>query len=146
MGQGCSDAPLSFFYEIFRRIPRIFLGYLKKQPQLCAVIIKTSYIMARSKYICVRKHHNGRTTLWCGTLQSLIRDVFDYTLKAGHSRRSSIDVNPKGLKSLVLSLNKSYEVCRRLSAWAQEGSYEEFIAAGGVIKEGEENGYVILVD
>ena len=102
--------------------------------------------MARSKYICVRKHHNGRTSLWCGTLQSLIRDVFGYTLACGHSWRSSISENPRGLKSLVLSLNKSYQVCNIWSDWAEEGSYEEFIAAGGVIKEGEDNGYVTLVD
>lgn len=100
--------------------------------------------MSKSRYICVRQHHRGHTTLWCGTLQALIQDVFHYTLECGRRRESSINVNPKGLKSLVLSLNKSYNVCNRLSDWAEEGSYEEFIAAGGVIKEGEDHEYITL--
>ena len=66
--------------------------------------------MAKSKYICVKKYHRNHTTLWCGTLQSLIHHVFGYTLACGHSWRSSISENPKGLKSLVRSLNDSYQV------------------------------------
>lgn len=99
--------------------------------------------MAKSKFICVKQHHNNHTTLWCGTLQALIR-VFSYTLKCGHSRRSSINMNPRGLKSLVSSLNKSYNACNIWSDWAEESTYDEFIAAGGVIEEGEEYRYVSL--
>lgn len=102
--------------------------------------------MAKSKYICVKKHHRNHTTLWCGTLQSLIHHAFGFILVCGHSWRSSINKNPKGLKSLVRSLNKSYQVCNIWSDWVEESSYEEFIAAGGVIEEGEEHGYVTLED
>ena len=100
--------------------------------------------MAKSKYICIEKHHNDSTILYCGTLQSLINDVFGYTLKCGHSWNSSIPMKPKGVKSLVRALNKSYDVCNKWSDWVEERTYEGFIAAGGVIKEGEAYGYVSL--
>lgn len=53
-------------------------------------------------------------------------------------------MNPRGLKSLVSSLNKSYNACNIWSDWAEESTYNEFIAAGEVIEEGEEYGYVSL--
>lgn len=53
-------------------------------------------------------------------------------------------MNPRGLKSLVSSLNKSYNACNIWSDWAEESTYDEFIAAGGVIEEGEEYRYVSL--
>lgn len=100
--------------------------------------------MAKSKFICVKQHHKSHTTLYCGTLQALIRGVFGYTLECGHSWNSSISENPKRLKSLVDSLNKSYEVCNKWSDWAEESTYDEFIAAGGVIEEGGDYGHVSL--
>lgn len=100
--------------------------------------------MAKSKYICVKAHHRNSTILYCGTIQSLVSRVFSYTLECGHSWKSSINTEPKGLKSLVGALNKSYDVCNRYSDWAEESTYEEFIAAGGVIEEGMEYGNVYI--
>lgn len=99
--------------------------------------------MAKSKYICVKHHYRNRTTLWCGTLQSLIRDVFGHTLECGHSHKPSINANPKSVKSLVSSLNKSYDVCG-WSEWAMESTYEEFVANGGVIEEGDDHRWVCI--
>lgn len=100
--------------------------------------------MAKSKYICIEKHHNDSTYLYCGTLQSLIENVFGYTLECGNSWMSSIPTKPRDVKSLVKAINDSYNVCNRLSDWAEESTYEKFIAAGGVIEEGEEYGSITI--
>ena len=101
--------------------------------------------MAKSKLICVKLHYRAFTFLYCGTLQALIREVFGYTLKCGHKLKPSISISPRGLKSLVDSLNKSFAICNsRGSNWAEESTYKEFIAAGGVIEEGEEYGSITI--
>ena len=44
-----------------------------------------------------------------GTLKELT-EYFSYTLEIGHSRRKSIPLHPKTIKSLVKAVNDSYDI------------------------------------
>ena len=66
-----------------------------------------------AKTYSVNKIHNGRTTIYTGTLEELENNVFGYTLECGHSWNSKIPRYPKTIKSLVNALNKSADECRR---------------------------------
>lgn len=56
----------------------------------------------------IKKHHKGRETIVEGTVEELTK-YFSYTLLCGHSYNSKINQNPKTLKSLISSINKSYK-------------------------------------
>ena len=71
--------------------------------------------------------HNGRKTIYGGTLEYLLNDVFGYTLECGNSWNPKIPRYPKTIKSLVNALNKSAEECRRYSDCydiAQPGTFD----------------------
>jgi hypothetical protein len=84
--------------------------------------------------------HNGRKTIYCGSVEYLRNEVFGYTLECGNSWNSKINLYPKSAKSMVTALNKSAEECRRYNDYYETSSYEEFIAAGGEFDQNERNG------
>ena len=79
-----------------------------------------------TKVYYVKSIHNGRETIWEGTLESLKERVFGYTLECGHSMNSKINSNPKTIKSLVNALEKSAVECSRFGDFYFVSSKEEF--------------------
>lgn len=65
--------------------------------------------MAKIHYI--EKWHNGRKTVWSGTIEQLNNQVFGYTLECGNSWNHKIPRYPKTVKSLVNALNDSAYEC-----------------------------------
>jgi hypothetical protein len=83
--------------------------------------------MAANKIHFVESWHNGRKTVWSGTIADLSTHVFGYTLECGNSWNPKIPRYPKTIKSLVNALNKSAEECRRYSDCydiAQPGTFD----------------------
>ena len=78
------------------------------------------------KVFYVKSIHKNRETIWEGTLDYLIENVFGYTLDCGHSWNNKINPNPKTIKSLITALNKSADVCRRYEDFYEISSKEEF--------------------
>lgn len=58
------------------------------------------------KTYTITKTRRGTETDYTGTVEELV-GKFGYTLDCGHSWNSKINRNPKTIKSLVSSLNKS---------------------------------------
>lgn len=54
------------------------------------------------------KRRNGRETKIEGTLPELI-EYFSYTLKCGNSWNKKVNTNPKSVKTLIKSLDLSYD-------------------------------------
>lgn len=67
--------------------------------------------MAKEKIYKVISTHNGRDTVWEGTMNYLINNVFGYTLECGNSWNKKINRNPKSVKTLVKGLNDSAYEC-----------------------------------
>ena len=61
------------------------------------------------KVFKVRKVRGDRETIFEGTLDRLINEVFGYTLECGNSWNSKIPRNPKTINSLISAINKSYD-------------------------------------
>lgn len=56
---------------------------------------------------------NSTTTVYKGTIDELINNVFSYTLEVGNSWNNKVNRNPKTIKSLITNLNKAAEAsCR----------------------------------
>lgn len=66
--------------------------------------------MAKEFKIKVTKSgiRNTRETIWEGTLDYLVNQVFGYTLECGNSWNRKINRNPKSIGALITALNKSY--------------------------------------
>lgn len=79
-----------------------------------------------TKVYYVKSIHNGRETIWEGTLEYLKERVFGYTLECGHSWNPKINRNPKTIKSLVNALEKSAIVCSRFDDSYYVSSKKEF--------------------
>ena len=79
-----------------------------------------------TKVYYVKSVHNGRETIWEGTLEYLKERVFGYTLECGHSYNSKINSNPKTIKSLVNALEKSAVECSCFGDFYFVSSKEEF--------------------
>ena len=82
--------------------------------------------MAAKKMIFIASFHNGRKTIYGGTLEYLLNDVFGYTLECGNSWNSKIPRFPKSAKSLVKALNNSADECRRYNDSFILSTEEEF--------------------
>lgn len=82
--------------------------------------------MAAKKMIYIGSIHNDRKTIYAGTLEYLLSDVFGYTLECGNSWNSKIPRFPKSAKSLVKALNNSAYECRRYNDFYELSSEEEF--------------------
>lgn len=91
--------------------------------------------------IFISSFHNGRETIYAGTIEYLIDRTFGYTLECGHSWNAKINLNPKTKKSLVNALNASANECRRYSDFYGLSNKDAFIAAGGVLDDNR-HGYV----
>ena len=50
----------------------------------------------------------SRETIYEGTVEYLVGNVFGYTLECGNSWNRKINRNPKSITALVTALNKSY--------------------------------------
>ena len=92
--------------------------------------------------IFISSFHNGRETIYAGTIEYLIDRTFGYTLECGHSWDSKIPERPKTKTSLVNALNRSADVCNNWSNRYELSSYEEFKANGGELGE-DKHGYVV---
>ena len=69
--------------------------------------------MKAEKIFYVKKTRSGmngsRETVFEGTLDYLKSRVFGYILECGHSWNHKINPNPKTIKALISSINKSYD-------------------------------------
>lgn len=82
--------------------------------------------MAKIHYVA--STHNGRTTIWSGTLDELKTRVFGYTLECGHSWNHKIPESPKTIKSLIKALNDSAYECNKYHDHyeiAEPGTFDE---------------------
>jgi ribosomal protein L17 len=52
---------------------------------------------------------SSRETIWEGTVDHLVGNVFGYTLECGNSWNRKINSNPKTIGALVKALNASYD-------------------------------------
>lgn len=50
-----------------------------------------------------------RETVYEGTIEHLVKNVFGYTLECGHSWNRKINDNPRTIGALVKALNASYD-------------------------------------
>jgi hypothetical protein len=82
--------------------------------------------MAAKKLIYIASFHKGHKTIYGGTLDYLLNNVFGYTLECGNSWNSKIPRYPKSAKSLVKALNDSADVCNRYHDFYDLSSEEEF--------------------
>lgn len=88
--------------------------------------IQSPFNEGRSKKVYyINAVHRGRSTIWEGTLDSLIRS-FGYTLEVGHSWNPRIPKEPKTFGSLIKALNDSASESRRYSDFYSASSKEEF--------------------
>lgn len=69
--------------------------------------------MATAKIYKVISTHNGRETVYEGTMDYLIHNIFGYSLECGHSWNHKIPREPKTGKSLINALNDSAYECNR---------------------------------
>lgn len=82
--------------------------------------------MAAKKIIYIASSHNGRKTIYGGTLEYLLNNVFGYTLECGNSWNKKIPRYPKSAKSLVKALNDSAYECNRYNNFYDLSTEEEF--------------------
>lgn len=88
------------------------------------------------KLYFVAKNRGGRTTVFTGTINDLVNEVFQYTLECGNRRNRRINRNPKTIDSLVNALNKSvYET--------QGCCHEQDYYFKTTFQEAEEKGWTI---
>jgi hypothetical protein len=52
---------------------------------------------------------NSRETVWDGTIDELVNNVFGYTLECGNSWNRKINRNPRTIGALIKALNASYD-------------------------------------
>ena len=72
----------------------------------------------------------SRTTIWAGTIDELVNNVFSYTLECGNSWNPKVNRYPKSAKSLVTNLNKAAEAsCRHYQDTYYDIATEDEIAA-----------------
>ena len=66
--------------------------------------------MAKSFKVKITKSglRGVRETIYEGTVEYLVGNVFGYTLECGNSWNRKINRNPKSITALVTALNKSY--------------------------------------
>lgn len=79
-----------------------------------------------AKVYYVKSTHRGRETIWEGTIDYLVSNVFGYTLECGHSWNPKINNHPKTVKSLVTALEKSAIECNHFDDFYYVSSKEEF--------------------
>lgn len=77
--------------------------------------------MAKEKIYKVISTHNGRDTIYEGTMEYLISRVFGYTLECGNSWNKKINRYPKTGNSLIKSLNDSAYECNRYNDYYRLG-------------------------
>jgi hypothetical protein len=53
--------------------------------------------------------NGSRETIWEGTIDRLVNEVFGYTLECGNSWNRTINPKPKTIGTLVKALNASYD-------------------------------------
>lgn len=82
-----------------------------------------------AKIIYVKSVHKGRETIYAGTIEDMIKNVFGYTLECGHSWNNKIPEEPKTLKSLVKALNHSANECNNYHDSYYESNESEYEAA-----------------
>lgn len=82
--------------------------------------------MAAKKLIYIASIHNGRKTIYGGTLEYLLNNVFGYVLECGNSWNRKIPRYPKSAKSLVKALNDSAYECNKYNDFYDLSSKEEF--------------------
>lgn len=97
--------------------------------------------MAKTKTIFIREtrisiSRPSRTTIWAGTLEHLVNDVFGYTLECGNSWNSKVNRFPKSSKSLVSNLNKAKEASCRF----YQDTYYELATPEEIAEYKEHNG------
>lgn len=80
-------------------------------------------------YVKSVRTSRGHTTIWEGTLDYLINNVFGYTLECGNSWNNKIPREPKTIKGLVSALNRSADETRRYYDYYEISSKEEFDAS-----------------
>ena len=62
-----------------------------------------------AKIFRIKKSRGGRETIFEGTLEHLINDVFGYTLECGNSWNCKINRTPKTINALIKAINMSYD-------------------------------------
>lgn len=65
---------------------------------------------------------SSRETIYEGTIDRLVNDVFGYTLECGASWNRKINSNPKTIGALIKALNASYDEIEGgyTRSWAEE--------------------------
>lgn len=82
--------------------------------------------MAKEIYV---KHGNflrNYYTIYRATVETMVNEIFGYTLECGHSWRNSIIRYPKKSTSLVNALNESANATRRYNDYYELVTKEEY--------------------
>lgn len=87
----------------------------------------------RKGVIYIMSIHRSSKTIYAGTIESLIEDVFGYALDCGHSWNSRIPSKPKTKVSLVNALNNSAYETNHYSDSYELSSEEEYLRNGGTL-------------
>ena len=82
--------------------------------------------MAAKKLIYIASFHKGHKTIYGGTLEYLLNNVFGYTLECGNSWNCKIPRYPKSAKSLIKALNDSANECNRYHDFYDLSSEDDF--------------------
>jgi len=85
----------------------------------------------RKGLLFIKVNHRNHSTIYAGSLQHLIKDVFGYTLECGNSWNNRIPRYPKNKSSLVSALNHSADETRHYFDSYEAVTEEEYTAAGG---------------
>lgn len=62
--------------------------------------------MTRKKTYRIKSVHSMHTTVWVGTLQELIDNVFFNTLAVAHSYNRDIPLRPETIRGLINAVNE----------------------------------------
>jgi len=65
--------------------------------------------MKTEKIYKIKVEKKGRENIYEGTIDHLMKNVFEYTFEIGKSWNSKININPKTIKTFVTNLQKAYE-------------------------------------
>lgn len=68
--------------------------------------------MKKEKVFRIQSNHNNRSTVFEGTMNHLLTNVFGYNLECGYSWNKKINRYPKTGVALVRALNESATECR----------------------------------
>lgn len=72
--------------------------------------VKKTYFITCNRF---KFNGNSTTTVYKGTIDEFINNVFGYTLEVGNSWNKKVNRYPKTIKSLISNLNKAAEAsCR----------------------------------